>query len=336
MVVESDKTMRLDITVFLLWCFLSTACQDSSKRYTTISAHGKYIYGVLGARSLKTAQYFLNEISKTCRGGMTISKLAIMDVSPIFLLPSDNAILYWVRCAEPTIYVGRKLYNDVINAQPKLFHQHGFIRQAHVEYKSPNLASYPLIMVEIFDMGTIENAFGVYSSIRYPEDEIDVIHGTHVLLSEDTIMFAKGKYFIQIEEYEFSTHIRQASIKFAQMIIESIKAPREPSILKLLPEINRVRNSERIYSSSVGFANKSPLFPEYVLGGEGAKSVSITLSNPSRLSDPSDIITAFLICYDGKLTVDSVYDRFQSYLQLNEFDFRLTDNEMIIETAKHN
>ena len=73
-----------------------------------------------------------------------------------------------------------------------------------------------------------------------------------------------------------------------------------------------------------------------MLGGEGAKSVSITLSNPSRLSDPSDIITAFLICYDGKLTVDSVYDRFQSYLQLNEFDFRLTDNEMIIETAKHN
>jgi hypothetical protein len=191
-------------------------------------------------------------------------------------------------------------------------------------------------MVEIFDMGTTENAFGIYSSIRYPEDEIDVIHGTRVLLSEENIMFAKGKYFVQIEEYEFSTRIRQASITFARIIIESIKAPREPNILKLLPEMDRVPDSERIYISSVGFANKSPLFSEHVLGDKSAKSASVTLSKPSWFSGSPEVIMAFLIYYDDKLTVDSVYDRFQRYLELNEFDFRLIDDEMIIENTEHN
>ena len=336
MVVKNDETAKLGIISFLLLCSLTVACQGTSKRYTTISTHGKYLYGVLGARSVKTAQYFLNQVSKNCRRKITVSKLVTTDIPPIGLLPIDNAISYWVRCTEPSTYVGHKLYNDVITAQPKLFHQHGVIKQVHVEYKSPNLASYPLIMVEVFDMGTMENAFGVYSYVRYPEDEIEVIQGTHVLFSEEIIMFAKGKYFVQIEEYEFATRIRQASVRFARMIIESIKAPREPSILKLLPEMNRVQNSERIYISGMGFANKSPLFPEYVLEGKGAKSASIKLSKPSWFSDSSDVIMVFLICYDDKLTVDSVYDRFQRYLQLNEFDFRLIDDEMIIENAEHN
>ena len=336
MVVKNNKIMRLSVTGFLLLCSLNIACQDLSKNYIAISTHSKCIYGVLGAGSLKTAQHFLGEISKSSRRKIVISKSVTTDVPPINLLPIDNAISSWIKCVEPRTYVGNKLYNDVINAQPKLFHQHGFIRQAYVEYKSPSLASYPLIMVEIFDMGTTENAFGIYSSIRYPEDEIDVIHGTRVLLSEENIMFAKGKYFVQIEEYEFSTRIRQASITFARIIIESIKAPREPNILKLLPEMDRVPDSERIYISSVGFANKSPLFSEHVLGDKSAKSASVTLSKPSWFSGSPEVIMAFLIYYDDKLTVDSVYDRFQRYLELNEFDFRLIDDEMIIENTEHN
>ena len=243
--------MRLSVTSFLLLCSLNIACQDSSKSYIAISTHSKCIYGVLGAGSLKTAQHFLGEISKSSRRKIVISKSVTTDVPPIDLLPIDNAILYWVRCVEPRTYVGNKLYNDVINAQPKLFQQHGFIKQAYVEYKSPSLASYPLIMVEIFDMGTTENAFG-------------------------------------------------------------------------------------IYSSSVGFANKSPLFSEHVLGDKGTKSASVTLSKPSWFSGSPEVIMAFLIYYDDKLTVDSVYDRFQRYLELNEFDFRMIDDEMIIENTEHN
>ena len=106
--------------------------------------------------------------------------------------------------------------------------------------------------------------------------------------------------------------------------------------MKLLPEMNRVPDSERIYISSVGFANKSPLFSEHVLGDKGTKSASVTLSKPSWFSGSPEVIMAFLIYYDDKLTVDSVYDRFQRYLELNEFDFRLIDDEMIIENTEHN
>ena len=317
-------------------CTLNIACQDSSKNYIAIGTHDKFIYGVLGARSLKTAQYFLGEISKSCKKEIEISQSVPTKVPPINLLPLGNEIPDWVRYSEPRTYVGNKLYHDVINAQPKFFHQHGFIRQAHAEYKSPRLASYPLTMIEIFDMGTAENAFGIYSSIRYPEDQINVIHGTRVLLSEENITFAKGKYFVQIEEYEFSTRIRQTSIAFARMIIENIKAPNEPSILKLLPEMNRIPDSERIYTSSVGFANKSPLFSKHVLGNRDTKSISVTLSKPSWLSRSPDIITAFLMYYNNKSTVDSVYDRFQRHLELNKFDFRLIDNDMIIENTEYN
>jgi len=335
MVTKNGEIVRPIVIGFLVLCTLNIACQDSSKNYIAISTHDKFIYGVLGARSLKTAQYFLGEISKSCKKEIGISQSVPTKVPPINLLPLGNEIPDWVRYSEPRTYVGNKLYHDVINAQPKFFHQHGFIRQAHAEYKSPRLASYPLTMIEIFDMGTAENAFGIYSSIRYPEDQINVIHGTRVLLSEENITFAKGKYFVQIEEYEFSTRIRQTSIAFARMIIESIKAPHEPSILKLLPEMNRIPDSERIYTSSVGFANKSPLFSKHVLGRD-TKSISVTLSKPSWLSRSPDIITAFLMYYNNKSTVDSVYDRFQRHLELNKFDFRLIDNDMIIENTEYN
>ena len=336
MVTKNGEIVRPIVIGFLLLCALNIACQDSSKNYIAISTHDKCIYGVLGARSLKIAQYFLNEISKSCKKEIGISQSVPTKVPPINLLPLSNEIPDWVRYSEPRTYVGNKLYNDVINAQPKLFHQHGFIKQAHVEYKSPKLASYPLIMIEIFDMGTAENAFGIYSSMRYPEDQINVIHGTRVLLSEENITFAKGKYFVQIEEYEFSTRIRQTSIAFARMIIENIKAPNEPSILKLLPEINRIPDSERIYASSVGFANKSLLFSKHVLGNRDTKSISVTLSKPSWLSRSPDEITAFLMYYNDKSTVDSVYDRFQRHLELNEFVFRLIGNDTIIENTRYN
>ena len=109
MVTKNGEIVRPIVIGFLLLCALNIACQDSSNNYIAISTHDKCIYGVLGARSLKTAQYFLNEISKSCQKEIGISQSVPTKVPPINLLPLGNEIPDWVRYSEPRTYVGNKL-----------------------------------------------------------------------------------------------------------------------------------------------------------------------------------------------------------------------------------
>ena len=95
-------------------------------------------------------------------------------------------------------------------------------------------------------MGTPENAFGVYSHDRYPQDEFEWV-GSRAIISGRELNFWKGRYFIQIEGYEFASQIKQGMVELAKATADRIKDPlTTPHLLTLLPSTNRVPHSEKV------------------------------------------------------------------------------------------
>ena len=200
------------------------------------------------AENIKSASE-LDEKSSTTEGILQTT------VSPESLLPSNGELLGWVQSGAPSTYQGKTLYRDRATS-PDLYYAYGFERQAEVEYETPRFGSKPLILLEIFDMGTPENAFGIYNFHTYPQMKFEWV-GAKALLSGGYLRFAKGKYFVQIEGYEFATGIREGMIALAKAIAAEIKdPPPKLQILTLLPKNKKIQEVPS-YSELIGHCARS-------------------------------------------------------------------------------
>jgi len=256
-------TMTRDISLIFLFCLILLSCHEEQGNWTTVHQEGAYIYGVWKSRTAKIAAQAMIEVSTNIRAQadqvLTPLKrrvkesLGQTDIAPEQLLPVDDEASGWVRSRTPSTYHGTTLYRDRA-ASPELYYAYGFQQQAEVEYQNPRFGSKPLILLEIFDMETPENAFGIYSFSTYPQAKFEWV-GSSAMLSGGYLRFSKGKYFIQIEGYEFATGIREGMIMLAKSVAARIKAPSIfsksdwASILTLLPN-NKVNGSVKLFRTN--------------------------------------------------------------------------------------
>ena len=231
------------------------SCGEEEGNWTAVQQADEYIYGVWHSPTLKRVEQTMQEVSENISNvsGLLTESLKGREseetnISPELLLPNDGEILDWVQSRPPSTYEGETLYRDRAEA-PDLFYSYGFQRQAEVEYQTPRFGSKPLILLEIFDMGTPENAFGVYNFHIYPQGKFEWV-GTKAILSGGYLRFSKGRYFIQIEGYEFATGIREAMLLLGKNIAARIKEPvSKPQILTLLPS-NKMSGSVKLFRSN--------------------------------------------------------------------------------------
>ena len=160
-------------------CLLSSlvliSCSEEQGDWTTVQQEGTYVYGVWHSTSVKRAAQMMQEVSENVKGTLKQAaspppkkKSVETHISPEHLLPDNGEILDWIQSRAPSTYTGKKLYRDR-PTNPDLFHAYGFQQQAEVEYETPRFGSKPLILLEVFDMGTPENAFGIYNYHIYPQ-----------------------------------------------------------------------------------------------------------------------------------------------------------------------
>lgn len=221
--------------------------------------------------------------------------------------------VYWRK---PSTYTAENLYKNVIGVEPKLYHSYGFIEQTNIEYQTPRFASRPLILVEIFDMGSPENAFGIYSFSRYPKDKFEWV-GNRAYQSGDTLGFWKGKYFIQLREYEFATGIRTGMFELAKAIASRIEdPPTRPHILKLLPQRGRMLNSEKYFSANSTLRKIYTFLPADGLQlSTNAVGVAASYPHGSSSKEWLDIMVVFVIRYPDEPEAKAAYEAYRGYLQ---------------------
>ena len=320
--------MTREISLIFLFCLMLFSCQDEQGNWTAVHQEGAYIYGVWKSSTAKIAEQSMIEIAANIRTeGNQVSALLKRGVkesseqtngAPEHLLPADNEAAGWVQSRVPSTYQGATLYRDRATA-PELYYAYGFQQQAEVEYQNPRLGSNPLILLEIFDMGAPENAFGIYSFNTYPQAKFEWV-GSSAILSGGYLRFSKGKYFIEIEGYEFATGIREGMIMLAKSVAARIKAPSVfskgdwASILTLLPK-NKVNGSVKLFRTNWALNQIYSTLPENVpqLNNETV-GISALYKENYDSAKWLDARIVFILCFPDPPTAESAYALYRQTL----------------------
>ena len=290
------------------------SCGEEPGNWTSVQQEAEYIYGVWHSSTMKQTQQTILKVGENVKNasrllGQSVTTEANVQttVSPEHLLPSNGGLSGWVQSRAPSMYEGKTLYRDRA-ASPDLYYAFGFKRQAEVEYETPQFGSKPLVLLEVFDMGSPENAFGIYNFHTYPKMKFEWV-GSKAMLSGNYLRFSKGKYFIQIEGYEIATGIREGMIALAKTIATQIKdPPLEPPILALLPNHNKVNGSIKLFRSNWVLRQiystlpvNTPQLTETAIG------VSARYVDNMQSKNWTDAQIAFIIRFVDTATAESAY-----------------------------
>lgn len=209
------------------------------------------------------------------------------------LFPGPNFIEGWTWDGSPKHYTPDNLY-DYIDGEAELFHDYGFLGLSVLTYYKDSHED-TFFVVNIYDMGTDINAFGLYSTFRYPGYDFDSI-GVESIVSDYGLKFYLGQYYIDIGMGDATESIQNAARFVANMIVKNIDVPAQPpDFLSLLPSDNQVEKTLRYVAS--GMLNQTFL-PEgieaqYQLNGEEAIGFVIRCQSSSNAIDCVDKLKAF-------------------------------------------
>ncbi len=155
------------------------------------------------------------------------------------LLP--DTIDDWKVSTKDQIYDRENLY-DYINGGAELYLSYGFKKAISRTY---SMRGQPDIVVDIFDMGTSHNTFGVFSHSR---EIIDDTFGQGSQYTHGLLLFWKDHFFVSILTSLETVESKKAVFNIARKIETAIKKKGPlPEILALLPHQSLVRESIRYF-----------------------------------------------------------------------------------------
>ena len=323
-----DRFYRFSLYTYLLCSLILISCGGEQGDWTLLQREGRYIYGVWHSSTAKRAKQTLLEVAENIETfsaqveeSSTTEDILQTTLLPENLLPNNGELLGWVQSRAPSTYEGKTLYRDRATA-PELYYAYGFKRQAEVEYETPRFGSKPLILLEIFDMGTPENAFGIYHFHTYPRMKFEWV-GSKAMLSGGYLRFSKGKYFVQIEGYEFATGIREGMIALAKAIAAQIKdPPPKPQVLTLLPNNKRIHGSTKLFRSNWTLSQIYSTLPANVPQlTDTALGISAHYQNKTDSTNWMDAQIVFIIRFSDTTTAESTYTLYRDSLMKGAVPF---------------
>lgn len=151
----------------------------------------------------------------------------------------------WKKSGKDTLYTPENLF-EYINGGAELYISYNFkflLARKYAQEGSPDI----FIAVDIFDMGSTGNAFGVFSHSR---EAVDHCIGPGIESEYDSglLTFWKGKYYISVLAYPETEEKKKTVLALGRHIAQSIveESPLPPLVLRLPPE-NLVKESIRYF-----------------------------------------------------------------------------------------
>ena len=143
-----------------------------------------------------------------------------------FLIPKRDVPEAWALIHGPQVYTGKTLFEH-INGQAELFFKYGFQKSVFAIYQSKK-SREDQIEVDVYDMGKVIQAFGVFS--RFRNEDRPGGFGLDSYLDDHSAFFYKGKYFVMLYATESNADsLRQFSKLISLKISDSSPPPREVS-----------------------------------------------------------------------------------------------------------
>jgi hypothetical protein len=175
-------------------------------------------------------------------------------------------ILDWQAAGEDRTY-NRKTVFDYMDGGAEVYLAFDF-REAFVRtYQAP---SGDDIVLDIFDMGSPEEAYGVFSSDRQdPEAAI----GQESTFGPGLLRFWQGRYFVSISSAGDNQKTDKAILELGRAVAPHLGPPGErPPVLKILPPAGLVGSKTSYFHSSISLSNRYFVATENVLHLEKGKT----------------------------------------------------------------
>ncbi len=149
------------------------------------------------------------------------------------------------------------------------------------------------LTVEIYDMGTVLNAFGIYSAERYP-DNVPAAAGDSGYAENEALNFVSGRFYVKIISFGLGEGAPAAALKFGRSIASAVREKgRTPWLFSVFPKDDRVPQSEKyIRNNFMGHAFLHDGFTvSYKLGGQ---QIEAFIVNASSEKEAGDMLNGFL------------------------------------------
>ncbi|MBN1348481.1 hypothetical protein JXJ21_03665 [candidate division KSB1 bacterium] len=155
------------------------------------------------------------------------------------LLPDQ--VMFWTPGESDRVYDSSNLF-DYIDGGAELYLSYGFQKMLNRTYSA---TGQPDIIVDIFEMGSAENAYGVFSHSREVED---TTFGQGSQYTAGLLLFWKDRFYVSILASPETDESKAAVFRLAQYIEQKIPANGAlPALLQALPEETLVRESIRYF-----------------------------------------------------------------------------------------
>ena len=192
--------------------------------------------------------------------------------APDALLPA-SCVPGWAMDGKAATYTPETLYK-YIDGEAELYLPYGFEKAATVMYVQPGGKGYGIV-ANIFRMGSLLDAFGIYASYRDPTAE-QIKLGAEGFIDDAQLMFYQDRYFVRIETSGAVPGEAGALRSCAEAISRNLPAGREkPRELEFLRVPGAIPLTERYYPAGLlshSFFGRG-MTAEVMLGGERVKSV---------------------------------------------------------------
>ncbi len=152
-----------------------------------------------------------------------------------------NEILGW-KVTDTVETYDRESIFDYINGAGEVYRSYGFRDVTVWRFSKPDA---PEITVEIFDMGSPEDAYGVFSYTR--ESEESGIGGGYEQRGS-VLCFWQNRYYVCLAAYESTDDVRQAVTMLARSIAQQLpQSDGIPPLIGLLPQEGLIEHTQRFF-----------------------------------------------------------------------------------------
>lgn len=212
------------------------------------------------------------------------------------LLPSPGFSGGWRLDGQIKTY-GRDDLFTYINGEAELYFPYGFKRLATAFYTKEGGDPQVGLAADIYQMGSLLDAFGIYSQYRKPEAEF-IPMGGEGFVNPSQLLFYQDRYFIQLSASGTARLDRSVFESCARTISKAIPGPpKKASELNLLKIASLVPQTERY-------------FPESLLGYSFFRRGMIALASQDEKK-----FRVFIIIEDTSSSAERVLDRYVRYLK---------------------
>ncbi len=147
--------------------------------------------------------------------------------------------------SEVEVYEGRSLY-EYINGGAELYHLYNFEKVATAGYKKGENE----IVMDIYQFDTPLNAYGLYSRVRPPAEEVLAL-GVEGFGGTGSLDFVKGRYVIRLTGFDQSDETQVMIDTMAQRMAVAVPGTIDkPDGFSLFPFQNMVEGTDVIYADS--------------------------------------------------------------------------------------